>query len=90
MGVHRGRQFRDHAVLYRTNAQSNALEYAMKRNGIAYRIVGGTKSVSYTHLAGPGGAAGEKGKAEDQAQQGGGETFHRGGSFEFENHSHAV
>ena len=43
MGVHRGRQFRDHAVLYRTNAQSNALEYAMKRNGIAYRIVGGTK-----------------------------------------------
>ena len=43
MGVHRGRQFRDHAVLYRTNAQSNALEYAMKRSGIAYRIVGGTK-----------------------------------------------
>ena len=43
MGVHRGRQFRDHAVLYRTNAQSNALEYAMKRNGIAYKIVGGTK-----------------------------------------------
>ena len=43
MGVHRGRHFRDHAVLYRTNAQSNALEYAMKRNGIAYRIVGGTK-----------------------------------------------
>ena len=43
MGVNRGRNFRDTAVLYRMNAQSNALEYAMKRNGIAYRIVGGTK-----------------------------------------------
>ncbi len=32
-----------HAVLYRTNAQSNALEYAMKRNGIPYRIIGGTR-----------------------------------------------
>ena len=31
------------AVLYRTNAQSNALEYAMKRNGIPYRMIGGTK-----------------------------------------------
>ena len=35
--------FRDHAILYRTNAQSNALEYAFKRNGIPYRIVGGTR-----------------------------------------------
>jgi DNA helicase-2/ATP-dependent DNA helicase PcrA len=43
MGVHRGRSFRDDAILYRTNAQSNALEYAMKRNGVPYRIVGGTK-----------------------------------------------
>ncbi len=25
------------------NAQSNALEYAMKRNGIPYRVVGGMK-----------------------------------------------
>ncbi len=31
------------AVLYRTNAQSNALEYALKRNGIPYRIIGGTR-----------------------------------------------
>lgn len=31
------------AVLYRTNAQSNALEYAFKRNGIPYRIIGGTR-----------------------------------------------
>ena len=50
MGVHRGRHFRDHAVLYRTNAQSNALEYAMKRNGIAYRIVGGTKFFDRTEV----------------------------------------
>lgn len=31
------------AILYRTNAQSNALEYALKRNGIPYRIIGGTR-----------------------------------------------
>ena len=43
MGVNRGRSFRDTAVLYRMNAQSNALEYAMKRNGIPYKIVGGMK-----------------------------------------------
>ncbi len=35
--------FREHAILYRTNAQSNALEYAFKRNGIPYRIIGGTR-----------------------------------------------
>ncbi|WP_455581376.1 ATP-dependent helicase [Dysosmobacter sp.] len=43
MGVNRGRSFRDMAVLYRMNAQSNALEYAMKRNGIPYKVVGGMK-----------------------------------------------
>ena len=43
MGVNRGRHFRDSAVLYRMNAQSNALEYAMKRNGIPYKVVGGMK-----------------------------------------------
>lgn len=43
MGVNRGRAFRDAAVLYRMNAQSNALEYAMKRNGIPYKVVGGMK-----------------------------------------------
>lgn len=41
--VGRGKNFRDFAVLYRTNAQSNALEYACKRNGIPYRIIGGTR-----------------------------------------------
>ena len=39
----RGRAYQDIAVLYRTNAQSNALEYAFKRNGIPYRIIGGTR-----------------------------------------------
>ena len=35
--------FGDHAILYRTNAQSNALEYAFKFNAIPYRIIGGTR-----------------------------------------------
>ena len=38
-----GGNFRDCAVLYRMNAQSNRLEFAMKRNGIPYRIVGGMR-----------------------------------------------
>ena len=38
-----GRSYQNIAVLYRTNAQSNALEYACKRNGIPYRIIGGTR-----------------------------------------------
>ena len=36
-------QFRDFAILYRTNAQSNALERAFKFNAIPYRIIGGTR-----------------------------------------------
>ena len=39
----RGADWKDNAVLYRMNAQSNALEYAFKRNGMPYKIVGGTK-----------------------------------------------
>ena len=39
----KGKQFGDYAILYRTNAQSNAIEYAFKRNGIPYRIIGGTR-----------------------------------------------
>ena len=38
-----GGNYRDHAVLYRVNALSNRLEYALKRNGIPYRIFGGTR-----------------------------------------------
>ncbi len=36
-------QYRDFAVLYRTNAQSRVIEEAMIRHGIPYRIVGGIK-----------------------------------------------
>ena len=42
-GRRKGRAMGDHAILYRTNAQSNALEYDLKRNGIPYRIIGGTR-----------------------------------------------
>ena len=36
-------KYRDFAVLYRTNAQSNALERSFKFNAIPYRIIGGTR-----------------------------------------------
>ena len=39
----RGKNWRDNAVLYRMNAQSNALEYAFKRNGVPYKVIGGMK-----------------------------------------------
>ena len=39
----KGKNFNDYAVLYRTNAQSNALEFAFKRNGIPYRVIGGMR-----------------------------------------------
>ena len=42
-GKARGQKFGDYAILYRTNAQSNAIEYALKRNGIQYRVIGGTR-----------------------------------------------
>ena len=38
-----GRPWKDHAVLYRMNAQSNQLEQAFKRSGVPYRIIGGTR-----------------------------------------------
>lgn len=41
MAVERGDNLRDHAVLYRLNAQSRALEQAFLRNGIRPRIVKG-------------------------------------------------
>ena len=37
----KGRQWSDHAVLYRMNAQSNTIERALVRSGIPYRIIGG-------------------------------------------------
>ncbi len=39
----KGRDFKNYAILYRTNAQSNALEFAFKRNGIPYRVIGGMR-----------------------------------------------
>ncbi len=39
----RGRAWRDHAVLYRANAQSRALESAFSARGIPYRIYGGQR-----------------------------------------------
>ena len=42
-GFGKGASWRDFAVLYRKNAQSSSLEFALKRNGIPYRIVGGTR-----------------------------------------------
>ncbi len=39
----RGGSWRDSAILYRMNAQSNALEMALKRNGVPYKVYGGMK-----------------------------------------------
>ncbi len=39
----KGKKYGDHAVLYRMNAQSNAIEQAMIKAGIPYRIFGGPK-----------------------------------------------
>jgi DNA helicase-2/ATP-dependent DNA helicase PcrA len=41
--VRTGRKPGDIAVLYRTNAQSRALELALSRTGIPYRLVGGAR-----------------------------------------------
>lgn len=43
LSTHSKDGFKSNAILYRTNAQSNALEYAFKRNAIPYRIIGGTR-----------------------------------------------
>ena len=50
----KGKNFKDYAILYRTNAQSNAIEQALKRarwvdsdnverHSIPYRVIGGTR-----------------------------------------------
>ena len=39
----KGSNWRDSAILYRMNAQSNALEMALKRSGVPYRVYGGMK-----------------------------------------------
>lgn len=40
-GVAEGRSFSDYAILYRMNAQSNAIEQALSRSGIPHRVIGG-------------------------------------------------
>lgn len=39
--VKQGRKWSDHAVLYRMNAQSNAIERTFVRMGVPYRVIGG-------------------------------------------------
>jgi DNA helicase-2/ATP-dependent DNA helicase PcrA len=41
--VRAGRHYRDHVVLYRTNAQSRVIEEVFVKANIPYQIVGGTK-----------------------------------------------
>ncbi len=41
--VRRGAKYSDHAVFYRMNAQSNAVESVFARSGIPYTVVGSTK-----------------------------------------------
>lgn len=38
-----GRRYSDYAILYRTNAQSRAIEEAFIRYGVPYKIIGGTR-----------------------------------------------
>ncbi|MFD1179382.1 DNA helicase PcrA [Paenibacillus puldeungensis] len=41
--VKKGRTYRDHAILYRTNAQSRVIEEILIKSDIPYQIVGGIK-----------------------------------------------
>ncbi len=41
--VSNGRAFSDHAILYRSNAQSSSIESAFIKNGIPYKIIGGRR-----------------------------------------------
>ena len=41
--VRHGGKSSDHAILYRMNAQSNALENVFARSGISYRVIGGMR-----------------------------------------------
>ena len=43
-GIDQGEyEFKDYAILYRTNAQSRVMEEKMIKNGIPYRLLGGTR-----------------------------------------------
>ena len=45
-----GMRWRDHAILYRTNAQSGQFEFALKRSGIPYRVIGGARFFDRTEV----------------------------------------
>ena len=45
-----GANWRDHAILYRMNAQSRTIEKTFKRNGIPCRIVGGMSFFKYAEV----------------------------------------
>lgn len=45
-----GGKWSDHAVLYRMSALSNQLEFAFKRNGIPYKVVGGMRFFDYAEV----------------------------------------
>ena len=42
-GFGKGANWRDFAVLYRMNAQANQMEFALKRAGVPYKVIGGMK-----------------------------------------------
>ena len=57
--IDKGDTYSENAILYRMNAQSNALENVLARSGIPYKVIGGTRFydrkeikdvVSYLHL----------------------------------------
>ena len=41
--AHKGRSYRDFAILYRTNAQSSSIERAFAKSGVPYRMLGGVR-----------------------------------------------
>ena len=45
-----GRKWSDHAVLYRMNAQSNAIERTFVRMGVPYRVIGGHRFYERTEI----------------------------------------
>lgn len=49
-GRSHGQNFRDFAVLYRMNAQASQLEFAFKRSGIPYRVVGGNRFFDHAEI----------------------------------------
>ena len=42
-GIRNGGSYKDYAVLYRMNAQSNSIERAFTSNGIPYKVIGGQR-----------------------------------------------